>query len=1456
MKILFENKRFIFVLVFCLVAIFAPCCIAETVKSYESLIDSRDGQSYKTVKIGSQTWMAENLNFETANSYCFENKAVNCIKYGRLYEWSMAMKACPEGWHLPTEMEWYALITYAGGEFVAGKSLKSATGWHSGGIGSDDFGFSAKPVGTRFDDWTYNESGRYAFFWSSTETEQDNAYGLYLNYYNNGAYLSNDIKKHWLSVRCLQDEILKSSSSSVVRSSSSSAVLFLTESINDSHWDGENLTDLRDRQIYKTVKIGSQIWMAENLNYESASIACLERNPVSRTKFGCSYTWNDAVNACPVGWHLPTKAEMDTLVSFVGGYAIAGKMLGDKTNGTSSSWGWSGDIVEFKTVNGSDEYGFGALTNRFWSSTMDDDESAYYLRLFSRDASAKLMYDHKSDDFYVRCLKGALPNDNIAASKPLSTSVIKDPRDAQVYKTVSIGSQTWLAQNLNYKTGNSSCYADSDENCMRYGRLYTWADAKNACPAGFHLPSLDEWNDLFIAVGGRSLAGRFFKDRTGWMDSIPGLDEYGFSVLSGGYKNFQNYENEGASAWFWSSTNDDKSFNNRAYVFYLQDSVFYRDTIPEEYKLSVRCLMDKMPESKRLEKSGKTKVVKGPSLKDSRDGHIYKTVKIGTQTWMAENLDFKTNNSFCHSDSASECSKFGRFYTWGAAMDSAGIFSKNGEGCAFYKSCRPKYPVRGVCPEGWHLPSLKDWNTLFSAVGGISTAGKMLKSQSGWKLKNGDVNNGTDDYGFTAIPVVYDKKYNGTFNEDNDRALFWSSTPFDNMRNAYFIGLYSENLYVIDRIYDRLRLGIYYDYANLEHGIRVDKLSIRCVMDENGEKSKQKNNKAISKSFKKTGAGSERHHDWGSMTDARDGQTYRTVKIGTQTWMAQNLNYKMNDSDCYGDSSSNCSKYGRLYKWALAMDACPTGWRLPKQTDWDSLFATVGGQSLAGKELKSVEGWFNGENGSDRYGFSVLPAGISSVKTKNYFSSRYDENVFRELGKSAFFWSSTEYDDNSALVMFLRYYADFASYEQIYKSNKFSVRCIKGEPPIANKSKMVEASPIKDSRDGLVYRTVKIGNQTWMAENLNFRTPKSFCYGDSEKNCSTYGRFYTWAETMDSAGVFSKNAERCGDGKNCITTYPVRGICPAGFHLPTRMEWKILMAFVGDSAVAGKVLKSASGWNGRKLGVDDYGFTVLPAGHVSIDYKGESSFRGMEYNASFWSSTEKDFSNVYGGLEFSSDADDADLHNFAKSNYAKNVRCLKDDDGLLPLKSGIATSQSSLKKENGLVRDARDGQTYKTVKIGEQTWMAENLNYEMEYSACKDYYAGNCVKYGRFYTWSAAKEACPAGWHLPTKAEWGELFDTVSQHLAIDLALKSSSGWKNEKNGSDLYGFSALPAGTMFIDSYGTRYKSEGFGVYFWSSTRYDKNDAFSMSLHDERDGGNLLGMNKKAGLNVRCVKD
>ena len=109
----------------------------------------------------------------------------------------------------------------------------------------------------------------------------------------------------------------------------------------------------------------------------------------------------------------------------------------------------------------------------------------------------------------------------------------------------------------------------------------------------------------------------------------------------------------------------------------------------------------------------------------------------------------------------------------------------------------------------------------------------------------------------------------------------------------------------------------------------------------------------------------------GILTDSRDGQTYRTVKIGNQVWMAENLNYETANSYCYQDSVSNCTKYGRLYTWAAAKAACPSGWHLPTEVEFKELVATVGGSSTAGKMLKSTSGWDDDEgesgNGTDAY---------------------------------------------------------------------------------------------------------------------------------------------------------------------------------------------------------------------------------------------------------------------------------------------------------------------------------------------------------------------------------------------------------------------------------------------------------------------------------------------------------
>jgi len=192
--------------------------------------DFRDGQIYRTVKIGDQVWMAENLNYETDNSYCYNDESDNCDTYGRLYTWAAAVGreedecgygytcglgsgdirgACPEGWHLPSNDEWNALFMAAGGSSTAGSKLKSATGWtaYSGITNENAFGFSALPAGGKFsiDGTIYDKHNVFAPFWSSTEDDESGAYYVELNFYSDGVDVTIDYKYRAFSVRCLKD---------------------------------------------------------------------------------------------------------------------------------------------------------------------------------------------------------------------------------------------------------------------------------------------------------------------------------------------------------------------------------------------------------------------------------------------------------------------------------------------------------------------------------------------------------------------------------------------------------------------------------------------------------------------------------------------------------------------------------------------------------------------------------------------------------------------------------------------------------------------------------------------------------------------------------------------------------------------------------------------------------------------------------------------------------------------------------------------------------------------------------------------------------------------------------------------------------------------------------------------------------------------------------------------------
>lgn len=180
-----------------------------------------------------------------------------------------------------------------------------------------------------------------------------------------------------------------------------------------------------------------------------------------------------------------------------------------------------------------------------------------------------------------------------------------------------------------------------------------------------------------------------------------------------------------------------------------------------------------------------------------------------------------------------------------------------------------------------------------------------------------------------------------------------------------------------------------------------------------------------------------------TMTDSRDGKNYKTVKTCSKTWMAENLNYKTEDSYCYNDKESNCQKYGRLYKWEATKNACPTGWHLPSKEELETLIAAVGGKEVAGKKLKSTSGWeeYKGKsgNGDDVFGFSALPAGCRGcVVALEDVGNEYE--YYSHEGNGAYFWSSTEDGSRFAYTMNLN---DDADLDSSYKLMGFSVRCVK-----------------------------------------------------------------------------------------------------------------------------------------------------------------------------------------------------------------------------------------------------------------------------------------------------------------------------------------------------------------------------------------------------------------------------
>ena len=372
------------------------------------------------------------------------------------------------------------------------------------------------------------------------------------------------------------------------------------------------------------------------------------------------------------------------------------------------------------------------------------------------------------------------------------------------------------------------------------------------------------------------------------------------------------------------------------------------------------------------------------ALTDVRDGQTYRTVPIGNQVWMAENLNYASDASFCYGDDPKYCEKYGRLYGWSDAQN--------------------------VCPAGWHLPSRAEWWTLVANVGGRREAMHALKSTSVWVSMRDTSAVATDNYGFSILPTGYKDVNKGYVFDNQSHAVFWTaSEDYANEANAFYF-----------------YMGVNYG-PGLDSTNKLAAFTVRCLQDSPDAELRE-----------------------GSLTDERDGQIYKTVVIGTQTWMAENLNYATDSSMCYRIEPEYCDEYGRLYKWIDAQNACPAGWHLPDTTDWNKLFYAVADVGLAGEVLKTIPYWerdsWNFRELRDLYGFSALPAGIWDSEDPFYLvgADRDGSGQFLFVKERAFFWTATEGLDNMAYQVQISRY-NIGAYMAAYydKSCAFSIRCVK-----------------------------------------------------------------------------------------------------------------------------------------------------------------------------------------------------------------------------------------------------------------------------------------------------------------------------------------------------------------------------------------------------------------------------
>ncbi|MCR5766318.1 MAG: hypothetical protein K6G09_10140 [Treponema sp.] len=640
-----------------------------------------------------------------------------------------------------------------------------------------------------------------------------------------------------------------------------------------------------------------------------------------------------------------------------------------------------------------------------------------------------------------------------------------DNRDNKAYKTVVIGNQLWMAENLNYadticipelKSG-SSCYDGSDKNCKYYGRLYDFfaaietcsdsatSELQGVCPDNWHLPLSSEWDELIAFVTasvGKDLVGNSLKSLEGWnvnSNGAEGSDNFGFRILPGGLReDFGKYKELGYRGAFWvadASVGSADSYELVTASIYGKKNTYVASLEDKghsySYSLSIRCISDSLVCNgepydihKKFCSDGKLLSLCGGKNFDPAVYTCYKDsiVKIAdTSKFTCGEKPVNILTQFCDNDEQIHDLCGGDSYDVAREFCHAGrVFSLCGG--------KEYDPEKYTCKSQVVMP-------LCGTVAYDSSASFCGSDDKVHALCGGKSYDVTQKFCLEneAIPLCGGETYTPSSYAcvDNEvrplcgRVTYNAATDFC-AEDLTVHALCGGKTYNVQEKF--CASGTAYDLCG---GDAYDPVAYTCsgttVRKYCGNTSYDTTTHFCADNEK---AYEIQHFTYGSLTDVRDGKTYKTIEIANRIWMAENLNYNATNSIC-----DSCAVFGRFYKWSED-GYCPTDWHIPSKDEWRTLLDAAGGDDIAGFRLKSIEGWSGYGGGMDSLGFGGLPSGYHRSFVKESYNG---------AGKTTGFWTTGSCGNSSyGTYVLLDAEKNESGFYCIEKSDYYyPIRCIK-----------------------------------------------------------------------------------------------------------------------------------------------------------------------------------------------------------------------------------------------------------------------------------------------------------------------------------------------------------------------------------------------------------------------------